>query len=69
MLDRAVFSYADVPYRIKPYEDILADPAETIVQSIRDAAGRHQLGASTAGVSLTSGLTFLSRLFRFGRRR
>jgi hypothetical protein len=30
MLDRAVFSYADVPYRIKPYEDILADPAETI---------------------------------------
>jgi hypothetical protein len=30
MLAREIFSYADVPYRIKPYEDILADPDSTI---------------------------------------
>ncbi len=31
MLDREIFSYADVPYRIRPYEDILRDPSSTIV--------------------------------------
>ncbi len=30
-LGRAVFSFADVPYRLKPYDDILADPDDTIV--------------------------------------
>jgi hypothetical protein len=30
MLSRETFSYADVPYRIKPYEDILDDPDSTI---------------------------------------
>jgi len=30
LLDRDVFSYADVPYRIRPYEDILRSPACTI---------------------------------------
>jgi len=30
MLKRRVFTYADVPYRIKSYEDLLADPRSTI---------------------------------------
>jgi len=30
MLDEEMFSYADVPYRIKSYEDILRDPHATI---------------------------------------
>jgi len=31
MLDREIFSYADVPYRIRPYRDILEDPGATII--------------------------------------
>jgi len=31
MLDAEMFSYADVPYRIKPYEEILHDPQSTIM--------------------------------------
>lgn len=30
LLDADIFSYADVPYRIKPYEEILLDPRATI---------------------------------------
>jgi len=30
LLGEAIFSYADVPYRIKPYQDILRDPGDTI---------------------------------------
>ena len=30
LLSRAVFSYANVPYRIRPYESLLADPRNTI---------------------------------------
>lgn len=30
LLDAEIFSYADVPYRIKPYEEILLDPRATI---------------------------------------
>jgi hypothetical protein len=30
LLDRDIFSYAEVPYRIRPYADILRDPTETI---------------------------------------
>ncbi len=30
LLDRDLFSYADVPYDIKPYPDIVADPQNTI---------------------------------------
>jgi hypothetical protein len=30
LLGRAVFTYANVPYRIKPYEDLLRDPRSTI---------------------------------------
>ena len=31
MLRREIFSYADVPYRIRPYDEILDDPCSTIV--------------------------------------
>jgi hypothetical protein len=30
-LTREIFSYADVPYRIKPYEELLKDPKETVI--------------------------------------
>ncbi|MBN2566187.1 MAG: hypothetical protein JXB46_10800, partial [Candidatus Eisenbacteria bacterium] len=30
LLHREIFSYADVPYRIRPYEEILRNPCETI---------------------------------------
>ncbi|MBK9797291.1 MAG: hypothetical protein IPP58_12500 [Holophagaceae bacterium] len=30
LLDRQIFTYADVPYRIKPYPDMLANPHDTI---------------------------------------
>ena len=31
MLNKPLFSYANVPYRIKPFEDLLADPKSTVV--------------------------------------
>ncbi len=31
MLDEPIFSYANVPYRIKPYQDLLDDPYHTIL--------------------------------------
>ena len=31
LLEREIFCFADVPYRIKPYEEILEDPYSTIV--------------------------------------
>ncbi len=31
LLDREVFCYADVPYRVKPYEEMLQDPRSTVV--------------------------------------
>ncbi len=31
LLDREIFSYADVPYRLKPYPEIVAGPRNTIV--------------------------------------
>ncbi len=31
LLTREIFSFADVPYRLKPYREILADPHHTIV--------------------------------------
>jgi hypothetical protein len=30
-LTREIFSYADIPYRIKPYEELLKDPKETVI--------------------------------------
>ncbi len=31
LLSRKLFSYANVPYRIKPYDELLADPQDTIL--------------------------------------
>jgi hypothetical protein len=31
LLGRSLFTYADVPYRIKPYQDLVRDPQDTIV--------------------------------------
>ncbi len=31
MMGRGVFAYADVPYRIRSYEDLLADPLDTVL--------------------------------------
>jgi hypothetical protein len=31
LLTREIFAYANVPYRIKPYPDLLADPKDTVV--------------------------------------
>lgn len=39
MLSRRVFCYADVPYRIRPYQDLLRDPRATIVYD-HDLAAR-----------------------------
>jgi len=40
LLTRKVFTFADVPYRIRPYEDLLRDPRDTIDfdQHVNDAA-------------------------------
>lgn len=40
LLTRKVFTFADVPYRIRPYEDLLRDPRDTIDfdQVVNDAA-------------------------------
>ena len=38
LLEREIFSYADVPYRIRPYEEILEDPTSTIVYDTAAAA-------------------------------
>ncbi|MBN1884340.1 MAG: hypothetical protein JW876_02290 [Candidatus Krumholzibacteriota bacterium] len=39
MLTRAIFSYADVPYRLKPYREIVRDPKSTIVFDAERDAG------------------------------
>ena len=53
-LERPLFTYADVPYRFRPYADIVADPRNTIrfdadrharIQA-RAAAGRHRRAAA-----------------------
>jgi len=38
LLTREIFSYAEVPYRLKPYAEILADPRNTIVYDTELAA-------------------------------
>jgi hypothetical protein len=48
LLDREIFSYADVPYRLKPYEDILADPRATIVYDV-DLAARVEARTQAVG--------------------
>jgi hypothetical protein len=46
-----------------------ADPTETIVQSIRDAANPHQIRTSFPGSSRFAVFSSLARLFRIRRRR
>ena len=41
LLSRRLFSYANVPYRIKPYADLLRDPHDTVVFD-RCARARHR---------------------------
>jgi hypothetical protein len=44
LLGRRIFAYADVPYRIKPYQDLLRDPHDTIeFDAARDRAIRRQV--------------------------
>jgi hypothetical protein len=46
MLRREIFSYADVPYRIRPYEQILEDPTSTIdFDAAHDAKIRERASA------------------------
>jgi hypothetical protein len=42
-LTREIFAYANVPYRIKPYESLLANPKETVVfdQHLEELVQRH----------------------------
>ncbi|BDU71878.1 hypothetical protein [Mesoterricola silvestris] len=40
LLDRRIFGYADVPYRIKPFDELLADPHRTIEF---DAEAHHRI--------------------------
>ena len=47
LLERQVFTYANVPYRIKPYSDMLADPHSTIVF---DATAHEQAMALAAAM-------------------
>ena len=49
MLDAAIFTHADVPYRIATYDQILADPFETITFD-EDHAARHRRSGSRDGV-------------------
>ena len=46
LLGREIFCYADVPYRIKPYAEIVADPRHTIVfddeRAARDRRARRR---------------------------
>jgi hypothetical protein len=49
LLTRRIFAYADVPYRIKPYADLLRDPHDTIeFDTARDAATRKRVEAMGA---------------------
>jgi hypothetical protein len=46
LLSRRLFTYADVPYRIKPFDELLADPQQTIV--FDEAAHRAALARAAA---------------------
>ncbi len=53
LLARPVFTYAHVPYRIKPYEEILADPRNTIVFDAElDKAIRERVAAEGADAAV-----------------
>jgi hypothetical protein len=48
LLERRIFTYADVPYRIKPYPELLANPRSTITFD-RDAHERTMARAAQLG--------------------
>jgi hypothetical protein len=43
LLERPIFAYANVPYRIKPYVEIAKDPRNTIVFDAAKSAALHRL--------------------------
>lgn len=51
LLTRKVFTFADVPYRIRPYEELLRDPRNTIDfdHSVNDAALERAAGIGSDG--------------------
>lgn len=56
LVDRAIFTHADVPYRIAPYEQILRDPVATIAfDEAADAAARAREAAEGADGRLLHG--------------
>ncbi len=59
LLDRPIFSYADVPYRIRPHEDLVRDAKSTIVfdreADRRSAARVASIGADGRFVADASG--------------
>ncbi len=57
LLSRPLFAYADVPYRIRPYADLLADPRDTI-DFDRDA---HAATLARAAERGADGLALLGR--------
>lgn len=61
LLGKRVFSYADVPYRIKPFADLIADPRSTIVfdhAAHKEAMGRAaSLGSDGKSLMGTDGPT------------
>ena len=57
LLYRRIFTYANVPYRIKPYPELLADPHSTITfdQPAHDAATRLAATLGADGLTLMDG--------------
>ena len=66
LLDRDIFSYAEVPYRLAPYEQILADPRSTIefddALDRRIEERREHLGADGKLLSRTDGTIYHANL-------
>jgi hypothetical protein len=54
LLTRRIFAYANVPYRIKPYADLLADPHDTIEF---DRAGDEAIRGGSRRSARTAGFT------------
>ncbi len=56
LMDRRVFSYANVPYRLKPYADMLADPHATVdFDAALDAAIQERVRTDGADARLVAG--------------
>jgi len=63
LLKQRVFTYADVPYRIQPYEALLANPRSTITfdQAAHDAAMKRTSVLGSDGKTLQDGKGHISR--------